>query len=998
MLALRKWFYKPKKNDSQLLAQFYYADEELNSVSHELDSFDGRQDPDRCTVLVNQLRICQDKVLGIIEQLMNEAIAEGRASRDFRAKFPDDVLQDSLAGQLWFGAECLAAGSTIMNREIESAALRPLARCLTRSLDCLRAVLRDQSYKNLNSYPQKVKEALKKFDHVFAEFELSYVSAMVPVKSALEYDTMQDVIVLFCETINRALSKKLFTQDQIDDYDPGLMFTIPRLAIVSGLVTFSDGPLNMAKPASQISELFRPFQNLLIKISELLQTLSEEELHLLERGLCSSKESWEDIERELDQLSFRDRPVHTTDSHYHDEAACRLSPCSSCVTDCDTMCSSMLSLTPEDGRVMSVRRKASDSSHRCSMEDAMDIPGAVNTESSGEFRAVRIRKCSRNSLGVTSPRMSPDSLDGFAGGESRECMKCRRNSSQPSDGGLEDSGQFHDACLASRSVDSSPRMSKRTSRHCRMSRERAASDNTSISPNRREGLSESNPRVLKREDSGLGSAPNGDLMELYLQELQTSYPLSDIATPSASPIHGSVANSKEELSDISENNMLIVEMQHSELIVPISKENNPLKSAHQSNSSRIAMDFNTSFPMFGKGKPSTELNTTGIVGNSTQRISGEPVEPTSQIPAVVSRHSDSSISIDPMVQIPTDPSIQTHVTVRPSRSEPSFRLPLFGTHPQTPHSHSGDTLPSALNRVTGSRGIVRPPVTSGSDGEDSSDLSSSPSSSSSCCSSCCSSGHAFDDGDRDTDYKWESDDSSDTNSLISETNDEQEIKMAIQAAELAARQKVRSQFRSSSDLVHRLFVCIAGVADQLQTNFASDLRSILKTVFEVSACNPLATEDSVFTSPTSSTSTANPDEQFASPPTSASNSVVSMRPDRAGSSSGSHRSVRTAEGSRQGPGSEGRERHRHRSNSSHRSRRSNYDDPPLWMPDETSDECLACRSSFTVLRRKHHCRNCGQIFCARCSANSVPLPRFGQTKPVRVCNRCYMYQVTPFQH
>lgn len=32
-------------------------------------------------------------------------------------------------------------------------------------------------------------------------------------------------------------------------------------------------------------------------------------------------------------------------------------------------------------------------------------------------------------------------------------------------------------------------------------------------------------------------------------------------------------------------------------------------------------------------------------------------------------------------------------------------------------------------------------------------------------------------------------------------------------------------------MIHRLFVCIAGVADQLQTNFASDLRNILKSVF-----------------------------------------------------------------------------------------------------------------------------------------------------------------------
>lgn len=42
-------------------------------------------------------------------------------------------------------------------------------------------------------------------------------------------------------------------------------------------------------------------------------------------------------------------------------------------------------------------------------------------------------------------------------------------------------------------------------------------------------------------------------------------------------------------------------------------------------------------------------------------------------------------------------------------------------------------------------------------------------------------------------------------------------------------------YRSSEDLVHRLFVCIAGVADQLQTNFAGDLRNILKAVFLINA-------------------------------------------------------------------------------------------------------------------------------------------------------------------
>lgn len=39
------------------------ADEELNAVATELDSFDGRKDPERCATLVYQLRQCQDKVL-----------------------------------------------------------------------------------------------------------------------------------------------------------------------------------------------------------------------------------------------------------------------------------------------------------------------------------------------------------------------------------------------------------------------------------------------------------------------------------------------------------------------------------------------------------------------------------------------------------------------------------------------------------------------------------------------------------------------------------------------------------------------------------------------------------------------------------------------------------------------------------------------------------------------------------------------------------------------
>jgi len=41
----------------------------------------------------------------VIEKIILDAIPVQKANRDFRVKFPDDVLQESLAGQLWFGAE-----------------------------------------------------------------------------------------------------------------------------------------------------------------------------------------------------------------------------------------------------------------------------------------------------------------------------------------------------------------------------------------------------------------------------------------------------------------------------------------------------------------------------------------------------------------------------------------------------------------------------------------------------------------------------------------------------------------------------------------------------------------------------------------------------------------------------------------------------------------------------------------------------------------------------
>ncbi|KAM6379963.1 lateral signaling target protein 2 homolog [Pluvialis apricaria] len=160
-------------------------------------------------------------------------------------------------------------------------------------------------------------------------------------------------------------------------------------------------------------------------------------------------------------------------------------------------------------------------------------------------------------------------------------------------------------------------------------------------------------------------------------------------------------------------------------------------------------------------------------------------------------------------------------------------------------------------------------------------------------------------------------------------------------------------------MLHTLFVCISGVADQLQTNFASDLRSILKTVFKIVASQAEPLEEPS-ASPLVPAEEEDGDPCVADAPRVADCPLCSSPTEAAG--------LQRAGGAPH---------------------------LPEWVPDSTCSQCSACRSPFTLLRRRHHCRSCGKIFCARCSPHAAALPHYGQPKPVRVCTHCYVAHLSP---
>jgi len=60
-----------------------------------------------------------------------------------------------------------------------------------------------------------------------------------------------------------------------------------------------------------------------------------------------------------------------------------------------------------------------------------------------------------------------------------------------------------------------------------------------------------------------------------------------------------------------------------------------------------------------------------------------------------------------------------------------------------------------------------------------------------------------------------------------------------------------------------------------------------------------------------------------------------------------------------------------------------------WVKDENASACVDCGVKFTIYERRHHCRNCGQLYCSSCSKWSHEIPKFKISKPVRVCKACY---------
>ncbi|KAK2149448.1 hypothetical protein LSH36_452g01014 [Paralvinella palmiformis] len=903
-----------------------------------------------------------------------------------------------------------------MNREVESASMRPLAKALTKQLDLLRSLLRDQCLRNQYTYSEKISEALVLFDKMFAKFELSYVSAMVPVKTVWDYEKLQEVTVLFCETVQRALKLGLLTQDMMDDYDPALMFTIPRLAIVCGLFVYPEGPINPDMEPINMCEMFRPFHMLLYKIridenstfypdaklltvmthvvifaGELLWTLSDVELSLLEKALSHCEEdsfmltniSFEEQRRRLNWFQLEsERGEHTStaadesgtpgdggaENRNHGDNSCVENDNRSSEDSISNYGNSDVEATSNHGDDVGGRvdEGGIDS---C---DNGDEKGSSHGNGDGDIRShsdskVEVSNCDRTEFSVAdhengdwnSVNRSNSDID-----EPDEGSQIDRSLSVPhqdsGDSGMISMSDHVSAASANVTEDATchvPRL-----HWSRSWPPRSASSAGQLQSHRHSVCGDSpkyirNTEPLQNDDTDSSAQRIGQFV--FHLPFNTSSNDSTVGsgvverqvskTRDGSPSHGDTQEDKvdDSCSSIDESDSAESQRDNVEATC---RNNSQIIYTLNGRETQLVEGRHLQHPPDGSTSSSQIAFITGALN---QFFFTDPEFEGVTPPRTPSTSSGSSMSCGRVEQ-----------TSKCDESRPvSHGLCLSCNSDVRQENNSRHRSDSARfkHHLTNRRSKV-------------------------CmCAGVNRSNQHQDNGSSvssiNCDCDKESHTNSDTSSYTSDGNDDEEIALAIHAAEIAARREARARFRDSGELIHKLFVCISGVADQLQTNQACDLRHILKAVFQ---CY----------------STAVDDEMHSVHEKCSQNSEISR------TSQGLHGADTDSDSNHSNVDSDSNH------NISIGDQQSTDDGntesdaglfvvnpdfpPPHWVPDDQSPCCTSCKVPFTFVRRRHHCRNCGKIFCSRCSSNSVPLPHFGHDKPVRVCNHCFIYQVTPF--
>lgn len=81
---------------------------------------------------------------------------------------------------------------------------------------------------------------------------------MLPIKSADDIESLQELTFLFSETLSYSLRRNLILKEDVEGCQPSVMIALPRLSIVRGLL-HGYGSVVCKHHCDELSSILRPY-------------------------------------------------------------------------------------------------------------------------------------------------------------------------------------------------------------------------------------------------------------------------------------------------------------------------------------------------------------------------------------------------------------------------------------------------------------------------------------------------------------------------------------------------------------------------------------------------------------------------------------------------------------------------------------------------------------------------------------------------------------------
>ncbi|KAJ1979321.1 hypothetical protein H4R34_002875 [Dimargaris verticillata] len=289
----------PNISRNKPLAMYFLAEEKLMSavalleLCHNPHGSNFKECADR-------VHMCQRILLNTIYLVYSGMDDTWKSSRTYRQYLPEEdqgELNRSFSESILFAAQALSRGFQIRGIEDRTDVLTFPATELCASLDAVRFVFRHRAPECLQAPYEPLYPVLCDFDRAWTTFERQLCFAYFDVgnddlRNSGDTDITVDdeqclsmLTVILSETVLRSLEKGIVTQDDIQCFEPSVIFAVPRLAIVFALLYTPDS-LQLTDQDNAFW-WFRPHVETLRYLRERLQCLAPQALAQLEAMLVS---------------------------------------------------------------------------------------------------------------------------------------------------------------------------------------------------------------------------------------------------------------------------------------------------------------------------------------------------------------------------------------------------------------------------------------------------------------------------------------------------------------------------------------------------------------------------------------------------------------------------------------------------------------------------------------------------------------------------------------